>query len=142
ALHPYFGTSSPFYRYGISTAFAAALAYGYRGGLGAALGYDLFIVLGILFRPTYADPLYTPNVIDVVGSLVDTPVAALVAALIISLLDRYVRSLQSEQANVRQQKAQLDLGNVLIQAAYERQHLLTKSAEQLRQGGRFESLAL
>src|ERR1051326_3778692 len=39
---PNFGVSSPFYRYGMSTAFAAALAYRYRGALLAALGYDLF----------------------------------------------------------------------------------------------------
>ncbi|GHO43196.1 hypothetical protein [Ktedonospora formicarum] len=60
AMHPYFGTSSPFYRYGISTAFAATLAYRYRGGLAAALGYDLFIVLGIRFPPAYADTSAPP----------------------------------------------------------------------------------
>src|SRR5690348_642522 len=38
---PPFGVGSPFYRYGISTAIAASLIYRYRGGLAAALGYDL-----------------------------------------------------------------------------------------------------
>lgn len=142
AMHPTFGTSSPFYRYGISTAFAATLAYRYRGGLAAALGYDLFVVLGILFPPIYSDLAYRPNVIDIAGSLVDTPVATLVAAFIVTLLDRYIVSIQREQANGQRQKAQLDLGDVIIHAAYERDRLLAESAEQLRQGGRFERLSL
>ncbi|GHO43197.1 sensor histidine kinase [Ktedonospora formicarum] len=68
--------------------------------------------------------------------------AAIVAAFIVTLLDRYILSLQNEQANVQRQKAQLDLGDVIIHAAYERDRLLTESAAQLRQGGRFERLAL
>src|SRR6266702_4139387 len=50
---------------GMSTAFAAALAYRYPGALAAATGYDLFILLGI-FHPPSLPPsgrLYIPNVI-------------------------------------------------------------------------------
>lgn len=83
-ITPNFGVGSPFYRYGMSTAFAAALAYRYRGGLAAAIGYDLFVLLGI-FLPA-PGPSYQPNIIDIAGSLIDTPLAAILAAYVVSLL--------------------------------------------------------
>lgn len=141
-LAPTFGSSSPFYRYGMSTAFAAALAYRYPGALIAALGYDLFILLGIFCPPSLppSGSHYTPNVIDIAGSLVDTPVAALCAAFIVTLLANLTQSKRQLQADVRQQRALLDVGNTIVREAGDKQRLLQKSAEQLCKGGPFQRL--
>jgi signal transduction histidine kinase len=141
-LAPSFGSSSPFYRYGMSTAFAAALAYRYPGALAAAGGYNLFILLGI-FHPPSLPPsgrLYTPNVIDIAGSLVDTPVAALCAAFILTLLANLTQSKRQLQADVRQQRVLLDVGDTIVREAGDKQRLLQKSAEQLCKGGPFQRL--
>jgi signal transduction histidine kinase len=141
-LAPSFGSSSPFYRYGMSTAFAAALAYRYPGALAAATGYDLFILLGI-FHPPSLPPsgrLYIPNVIDIAGSLVDTPVAAVCAAFVVTLLANLTQSKRQLQADVRQQRALLDVGNTIVREAGDKQRLLQKSAEQLCKGGPFQRL--
>ncbi|MBV9231648.1 MAG: hypothetical protein JOZ18_20225, partial [Chloroflexi bacterium] len=139
--NPPFGAASPFYRYGISTVFAAALAYRYRGGLAAAIGYDLFAVLGMLF-PAPGTPPYTPTVIDIVGSLVDAPIVALLSAYVASLLASYAQSKRREQDNVRRQKALVGVGQTIIREANDRQRLLQKSAEQLRQGGHFHRVVV
>src|SRR5437588_5646379 len=93
---PHFGVGSPFYRYGISTALAAALTYRYRGGLAAAIGYDLFILLGAFFPPTQ-QPYDALNARDLVSSLLDAPLIAILAAYITSLLESYTRSKRREQ---------------------------------------------
>jgi signal transduction histidine kinase len=138
--HPNFGNGSPFYRYGMSTAFAAALAYRYPGGIAAAIGYDLFILLGIFFPAP--GPAYTPNVIDVVGSLIDTPVAALLAAFIVSLLASYAQSKKREQVNVRWQRALLSVGETIVCAGGDKERLLQKGAEQICQGGHFDRVVI
>jgi signal transduction histidine kinase len=138
--HPNFGTGPPFYRYGMSTAFAAALAYGYPGGIAAAIGYDLFILLGILFPAL--GPTYTPNVIDIVGSLIDTPVAALLAAFVVSLLASYAQSKKREQENGRWQRALLSVGETIVRAGSDRERLLQKGAEQLCHGGHFDRVII
>jgi signal transduction histidine kinase len=141
-LAPSFGSSSPFYRYGMSTAFAAALAYRYPGALAAATGYDLFVLLGI-FHPPSLPPsgrLYTPNVIDIAGSLVDTPVAAACAAFVVTLLANLTQSKRQLQADVRQQRALLDVGDTIVRESGDKQRLLQKSAEQLCKGGPFQRL--
>lgn len=137
---PNFGVSSPFYRYGMSTAFAAALAYRYRGGLLAAVGYDLFIVLGIFFPPS--GPPYTANTLDIVSSLIDTPLAALLSAYLVTLLANYTHSKRREQDNVRRQGALLAVGETLMREANNRESLLQKSAEQIRKGGHFQRLVV
>jgi signal transduction histidine kinase len=141
-LAPSFGSSSPFYRYGMSTAFAAALAYRYPGAVTAAIGYDLFILLGIFYPPSLppSGHIYTPNVIDIAGSLVDTPVAALCAAFIVTLLASLTHSKRQLQADVRQQRVLLDVGDTIVREASDRQRLLQKSAEQLCKGGPFQRL--
>ncbi len=138
---PPFGAGSPFYRYGMSTAFAAALAYRYVGGLAAALGYDLFAVLGMVF-PAPGAPHHPTNTIDVVGSLIDTPVAALLAAYLSSLLTSYARNKREIQNNVRRQKALRDVAETIVREADDKQRLLQKSAEQICQGGHFHRLIL
>ena len=138
---PHFGSSSPFYRYGISTALAAALSYRYRGGLAAALGYDLFILLGAFFPPP--GTLYYPLLArDLAGSLLDAPVIAILAAYLASLLESYTRSRRREQDNVRLQKALRHVSEALVMGASNRQSLLQHSAAQMRKGGHFERLLL
>ncbi|GHO91801.1 hypothetical protein KSF_018490 [Reticulibacter mediterranei] len=141
-LAPSFGSSSPFYRYGMSTAFATALAYRYPGAFAAAIGYDLFILLGIFYPPSLppSGQIYTPNVIDIAGSLVDTPVAALCAAFVVTLLASLTHSKRQLQADVRQQRVLLDVGDTIVREASDRQRLLQKSAEQLCKGGPFQRL--
>ncbi|MGI9060848.1 MAG: GAF domain-containing sensor histidine kinase [Ktedonobacteraceae bacterium] len=138
---PHFGSSSPFYRYGISTALAAALSYRYRGGLAAALGYDLFILLGAFFPPPGTIP-YPLLARDLAGSLLDAPVIAILAAYLASLLQSYTRSRRREQDNVRLQKALRHVSETLVTGARDRQSLLQYSAEQMRKGGHFERLLL
>ena len=138
---PHFGSSSPFYRYGLSTALAAALTYRYRGGLAAALGYDLFILLGAFFPPPGA-PYYPLLVRDLAGSLLDAPLIAILAAYLASLLESYTRSRRREQDNVRLQKALRHVSEALVRGAGDRQSLLQYSAEQMRKGGHFERLLL
>ncbi|QBD78518.1 hypothetical protein EPA93_21990 [Ktedonosporobacter rubrisoli] len=137
---PNFGSSSPFYRYGMSTAFAAALPYRYRGSLIAAIGYDLFILAGMFFPPS--GPAYTPNIIDIAGSLVDTPIAALLVAFVISLLARYIHSNKQLQDDVRRQTALLGVAETIVREANNQELLLQKSAEQLQHGGHFERLII
>jgi signal transduction histidine kinase len=138
--HPNFGNGSPFYRYGMSTAFAAALAYRYPGGIAAAIGYDLFILLGIFFPAP--GPTYTPNMIDIAGSLIDTPIAALLAAFIASLLASYAQSKRREQENGRWQRALLNVGETIVRASSDKERLLQKGAEQLCQGGHFDRVVI
>jgi signal transduction histidine kinase len=140
-LAPNFGTSSPFYRYGVSTVFAAALAYRYPGALAAATGYNLFILLGI-FLPPPGTHDYTPNVIDIAGSLVDAPIAALLAAFAVTLLTGHIQSKRELQADIRQQRALLQVGETIVREASTKQHLLQKSAEQLCNGGPFQRLVV
>ena len=97
---PHFGIGSPFYRYGISTALAAAFTYRYRGGLAAALGYDLLILFGAFFPPTQI-PYVALSARNLAGSLLDAPVIAVLAAYMASLLESYTRSKRREQDNSR-----------------------------------------
>lgn len=141
-IAPNFGVGSPFYRYGMSTAFAAAFAYRYRGGIAAALGYDLFALLGVFFPAPGADASYHANIIDFVGSLIDTPLAAILAAYLGSLLAQYTRSKRQVQENVRQQKALRAIGEIILRQSGDQQRLLQKSAEAIRTGGHFQRLVL
>src|SRR5581483_879488 len=73
---PPFGNGSPFYRYGFSTVFVAAFAFRYRGGLAAAIGYDLFVILGLVVHPPLAAPYPHFMIQDLLGSLFDAPLIA------------------------------------------------------------------
>ncbi|HLJ36617.1 MAG TPA: ATP-binding protein, partial [Ktedonobacteraceae bacterium] len=137
--NPYFGDGSPFYRYAISTALAAALTYRYKGGLAAAAGIEFFVLLGV-FLPPLGLASVQPNAIDLTGSLIDAPVIALLAAYLATLLENYARSKRREQDNVRNQLALRSVSETLMQGAGDVQHLLEQSAEQIRKGGHFERL--
>ena len=137
--NPHFGDGSPFYRYAISTALAAALTYRYKGGLAAAGGIEFFVLLGV-FLPPFGLSFTQPNAIDLTGSLIDAPVIALLAAYLATLLENYARSKRREQDNVRNQLALRSVSETLMQGASDVQRLLEQSAEQIRKGGHFERL--
>ncbi len=139
---PYLGASSPFYRYGISTAFAAAFAYRYRGGIAAAIGYDLFILLAMFVPAPGTPPHYQLTVVDIAGSLIDTPIAAILAAYLATLLANYAQSKRHEQDNARTQRSLVRVGETLMKGANDRQQLLQQSVTQIRQGGHFQRLMI
>ncbi|GCE25509.1 hypothetical protein KDA_09930 [Dictyobacter alpinus] len=138
--NPPFGLGSPFYRYGMSTVFAAAAAFRYRGGLIAALGYDLFALLGMFVHAPGAVP-YTPNAVDVVGSLIDTPILAILVAYLSNLLENYARSKRLERENARTQAALVHIGETLLKSTGDRQELLQRSIKPI-QNGRFDRLTI
>ncbi len=139
---PFFGYSSPFYRYGFSAVFAAAFAYRYRGGLAAVLVYEFFILLGILLPAPGAPAHLVVQVNDIIGSFLDAPLAAILAAYVASLLASYTRSKRREQDNARRRRALLSVSDTLLKEAGDRQSLLQHSAEQIRKGGHFGRLVL
>ncbi len=140
---PPFGNGSPFYRYGFSTIFVAAFAYGYRGGLAAALGFDLFVLLGLFFPPPMAHP-YVFHIHELLGSLLDAPLIAILTAYMATLLNSVTRSKRHEQDSVRRQRALLRVSETLVSAtgASDRQRLLQQSVKQIRQGGHFGYLII
>ena len=138
---PFFGDSSPFYRYGMSAALAAAFAYRYKGAIAASLGYDLFIIFAMIVKAPGSPP-YNPNVVDIAGSLFDTPLVAIIAAAFASLLASYAQSKRREQDNTRRERALVRVGETLVKGASDRQHLLQQSITQLRQGGHFQRLMI
>jgi len=139
---PIFGDGSPFYRYGLSTVLVAAFTYRYRGGLVAALGYDVFMLLGAYFPPPLPHGHYVLVARDLVGSLLDAPVVAVLAAYMATLLGSYTRSKRREQDAVRRRRALLGVSGTLLQGASDRQSLLQTSAEQIRKGGHFGRLVV
>jgi signal transduction histidine kinase len=150
SIAPDFGVSSPFYRYGMSTIFAFALAYQYRGGLTAALAFDLFILLGILLpAPGAPNPPYHPNVIDITASLIDAPVIAILTGYLSSLLNNLTNNKHELQQNARviQDSARREsylrsIMESIVRLAQEQQEMLQKCLEQTRQGGHFYAVLL
>jgi signal transduction histidine kinase len=138
---PPFGNGSPFYRYGFSTILVVAMTYRYWGGMLAALGYESFILLGILV-PAPGSPPYTLNVIDAIGSFADAPLIALLAAYVATLIHNYTQTKRRNQASIRSQRALLDVSETIMSAASNRQKLLQKVSERLRQGGHFQRLVV
>jgi signal transduction histidine kinase len=138
--NPPFGSGSPFYRYGLSTILVAAFTYRYRGGLAAAFGYEAIILFGAFFPPPlHLHPLML-NIQDFVGSLIDAPLVALLAAYLATLLNGLTQSKRREQDTVRRQHSMLRVSETLVAGASDRLQFLQKSAEQIRKGGHFERL--
>jgi signal transduction histidine kinase len=138
---PPFGNGSPFYRYGFSTILVAAMTYRYWGGMLAAVGYDLFILLGVLVHAPGSPP-YTLNVIDAIGSFTDAPLIALLAGYVATLVYNYAQTKKRNQASIRSQRALLDVSETIMSTANNRQKLLQKVGERLRQGGHFQRLVI
>ena len=139
---PPFGDGSPFYRYGFSSIFAAAFAYRYRGGLAAAIGYDLFAVLGLFYPPPMAHLPYTLMPQELLGSILDAPLIAILTAYMTTLLNSLTRLKRREQDNVRRQRSLLRVSETLVAGASNIQQLLQQSVKQIRQGGHFEYLII
>src|SRR5438067_1967686 len=139
---PPFGDGSPFYRYGFSTIFAAAFAYRYRGGLAAAIGYDLFAVLGLFYPPPMAHLPYTFMPQELLGLLLDAPLIAILTAYMTTLLNSLTRLKRREQDSVRRQRSLLRVSETLVAGASNIEQLLQQSVKQIRQGGHFEYLII
>jgi signal transduction histidine kinase len=142
---PPFGAGSVFYRYGMSTVLAAASAYGYSGGLMAAFGYDMFAVLGLIVPAPGINPAYPythPYVLDVLNSVIDTPIIAIIVGYFIGLLKRYASSRRRESYNARLQRSLVNVGQTLLQGTHDRYELLQRSAKQIRQGGFFDRVVI
>ena len=142
--YPPFGAGSPFYRYGFSTAFVAAFAFRYRGGLAAAIGYDLFVLLGVFLPPPLALPNYHFAIQDLPGSLFDAPLVAIFAAYMSKLMNVYTQSRRNAQDSMRRQRAMLRVGGTLVTgaSASNRQRLLQQSIDEIRRGFHFEHLVI
>jgi signal transduction histidine kinase len=132
-----FGNGSPFYRYGFAPVFLAAFVFRYRAGLAAAIGYDLFVLLGVFLHPPLANSAYSLNVADVLGSLFDAPLIAIFTAYMSRVLNSYTRNKRREQDSVRRQKSLLRVSQHLLQTSGERQRFLQSSAEEIRKGNHF-----
>ncbi len=139
---PPFGDGSPFYRYGFSSIFAAAFAYRYRGGLAAAIGYDLFAVLGLFYSPPMAHLPYTLMPQELLGSILDAPLIAILTAYMTTLLNSLTRLKRREQDSVRRQRSLLRVSETLVAGASNIEQLLQQSVKQIRQGGHFEYLII
>ncbi len=139
---PPFGDGSPFYRYGFSSIFAAAFAYRYRGGLAAAIGYDFFAVLGLFFPPPMAHLPYTLAPQELLGSILDAPLIAILTAYMTTLLNGLTRLKRREQDSVRRQRSLLRVSETLVAGASNVEQLLEQSVKQFRQGGHFEYLII
>jgi signal transduction histidine kinase len=139
---PPFGDGSPFYRYGFSSIFAAAFAYRYRGGLAAAIGYDLFVVLGIFFPPPMAHLPYTLMPQELLGSILDAPLIAILTAYMTTLLNSLTRLKRREQDSVRRQRSLLRVSETFVAGASNIEQLLQQSVKQIRQGGHLEYLII
>ncbi len=134
---PPFGNGSPFYRYGFSTVFVAAFAFRYRGGLAAAIGYDLFVFLGLFVHPPLASAYPTIHIQDLLGSIFDAPLIAIFAAYMSTLLDSFTSKKRQEQDSVRRQRALLRVGETLLHRTLDLQQFLQHIAEPIRRGGHF-----
>jgi signal transduction histidine kinase len=138
--NPPFGSGSAFYRYGLSTVLAAALTYRYRGGLAAAFGYEAIMMFGAFVPPPFHHYPLTLTIQDFVGSLIDAPLVALLAAYLATLLNGLTQSKRREQDTVRRQHSLLRVSETLVAGASDQLQFLQKSAEQIRKGGHFERL--
>ncbi len=139
-----FGASSPFYRYGLSAVLVAGFSYGYRGGLLAALGYILFMIYGSIVYPPGQTLFYSIDhrPFDLAGSLIDSPLAALLAAFAAAQLNRAIATKRQEQDNVRRERALRGVSEVLVGPMNDQVYLLRRSIKAIRQGGHFEKLVI
>jgi len=141
-LPPPFGDGSPFYRYGFSTIFVAGFTYRYRGGLAAAIGFDLFVLLGLVLPPPMAHLPYVFQVQDFLGSVLDAPLIAIFTAYMATLLNSIIRNKRRDQDSVRRQRSLLRISETLLAGASDSQRLLQQNIKQIRQGGHFEHLII
>jgi signal transduction histidine kinase len=142
--NPSFGDGSPFYRYGLSAVLAAGFTYSYSGGLLAALGYSLFIILGVFFPPPgQVLPPDIPNLVfNSIGSLIDAPLIAMLAAYLANQLNKAISSKRQVQERERRERALRGVSEMLVTDFTDQVQILRRSVKAIRQGGRFEKLVI
>ncbi len=143
-----FGEASPFYRFGLSAILVAGFTYSYPGGLLAALGYSLFAILGAFIYPPgqntsaffydRADHLG----VDLIGSLIDAPIVAMLAAYLANQLNKAILSKRQVQEHDRRERALRGVSEILVMGSSNQVELLRRSVKAIRQGGRFEKLVI
>jgi signal transduction histidine kinase len=143
-----FGEASPFYRFGLSAILVAGFTYGYSGGLLAALGYSLFAIAGaFIYPPGQNTTLFfydrTNHLgIDLLGSLIDAPIVAMLAAYLANQLNKAILSKRQVQEHDRRERALRGVSEILVMGSSDQVALLRRSAKAIRQGGRFEKLVI
>ena len=143
-----FGEASPFYRFGLSAILVAGFTYSYSGGLLAALGYSLFAILGAFFYPPGQDIsafFYnrTDHLgVDLLGSLIDAPIIAMLAAYLANQLNKAILSKRQVQEHDRRERALRGVSEILVMGSSNQMELLRRSVKAIRQGGRFEKLVI
>lgn len=137
-----FGDGSPFYRYGFAPIFLAAFVFRYRAGLAAAIGYDLFVLLGVFVHPPLFHQAYTLNAQDLLGSLFDAPLVAIFTAYMSSVLNSYTRNKRREQDSVRRQRSLLRMSEQILQGVGDRTLFLQRIVEEIRKGGHFARIVV
>lgn len=142
--NPPFGDGSPFYRYGLSSILIAGFTYRYTGGLLAALGYSLFVVFGAFFPPPGQHRPYAifQNPQDLVGSLIDAPLVALLSAYMSTLLNNYMRTKRREQDHARRERYLREVSNSFVSPVSDRLQLLQQRIKDIRRGGHFERVLI
>lgn len=143
-----FGEASPFYRFGLSAILVAGFTYSYSGGLLAALGYSLFAILGAFFYPPGQDTsafFYNRADhlgVDLIGSLIDAPIVAMLAAYLANQLNKAILSKRQVQEHDRRERALRGVSEILVMGSSNQVELLRRSVKAIRQGGRFEKLVI
>lgn len=143
-----FGEASPFYRFGLSAILVAGFTYSYRGGLLAALGYSLFAIFGAFVYPPGQDLNAFPYIradhlgVDLLGSVIDAPLVAMVAAYLANQLNKAILSKRQVQEHDRRERALRGVSEILVMGSSDQVQLLRQSIKAIRQGGRFEKLVI
>jgi signal transduction histidine kinase len=143
-----FGEASPFYRFGLSAILVAGFTYSYPGGLLAALGYSLFAILGaFIYPPGQNTSVFFYNRadhlgIDLLGSLIDAPIVAMLAAYLANQLNNAILSKRQVQEHDRRERALRGVSEILVMGSSDQVALLRRSVKAIRQGGRFEKLVI
>lgn len=143
-----FGEASPFYRFGLSAILVAGFTYSYPGGLLAALGYSLFAIAGaFIYPPGQNTTLFSYDRanhlgIDLLGSLIDAPIVAMLAAYLANQLNKAIHSKRQVQEHDRRERALRGVSEILVMGNSDQVTLLRRSVKAIRQGGRFEKLVI
>jgi signal transduction histidine kinase len=143
-----FGEASPFYRFGLSAILVAGFTYSYPGGLLAALGYSLFAIAGaFIYPPGQNTSVFFYNRadhlgVDLLGSLIDAPIVAMLAAYLANQLNKAIHSKRQVQEHDRRERALRGVSEILVMGSSDQVTLLRRSVKAIRQGGRFEKLVI
>ena len=85
---------------------------------------------------------YTLMPQELLGSILDAPLIAILTAYMTTLLNSLTRLKRREQDNVRRQRSLMRVSETLVAGASNIEQLLQQSIKQFRQGGHFEYLII